>query len=379
MQQVKTSVLRAALAFALGAGVFQSAAAAESSRVDPLKPLMLTSDGRLAYIITTRHWAVYPGKDLKTECPKGTNDGPREQFEKQFPTNGAKRTLVDTQLMREGRQWFPSTEREPFEFKEVAGKVSYGMDLDGQVKPTDFVGPDGEKGIDNQLFRAIGCISSYRPPGGHWRTSETQTLRRYNYNRFVIEITGVDSLENDAQVTVKSYRSLDPLMTDASGESFTPGAPQEIDERWGAFAQSTWTGKIVNGVLITDPADLVMPTAMSFGTTANHELRGVRFKLTLTPESAKGFMAGYAGVDDFIRHLNVSSATAIQSYGQLSSPSLYRAMHRLADGYPDPKTGEMTAISSALEVEFTRVFLTRGSATTGENPQLSQVKSGTKK
>jgi len=32
-------------------------------------------------------------------------------------------------------------------------------------------------------------------------------------------------------------------------------------------------------------------------------------------------------------------------------------MRRLADGYPDPKTGTNTAISSAALVEFTQVFI----------------------
>ena len=50
-------------------------------------------------------------------------------------------------------------------------------------------------------------------------------------------------------------------------------------------------------------------------------------------------------------------STHHQSYGQLSSPSLYKAMRRLADGYPDPATGQMTAISSALSVKFVQAYL----------------------
>jgi hypothetical protein len=34
-------------------------------------------------------------------------------------------------------------------------------------------------------------------------------------------------------------------------------------------------------------------------------------------------------------------------------------MDRLADGYPDPKTGKNTAISSAMRVKFTQVFIQR--------------------
>ncbi len=357
MKTSKTALLCAATCCVLAYGGANRARAAEGSSVDPLNPLRLTSDGRLAYVITSRHWAVYADGDVKKNCPNGLNGGPREQFEQQFPSNGTRRTLIETQLMREGDQWFPSTEPDRFTFREVSSRISYGMNLDGQVTSDDFVGPEGETGVDNQLYRAIGCIAGYRPPNGPHRESESQNVPRYNYNRFVIELTGVDSLANDDAVVVKSYRGLDPLMTDASGTSYIPGTTQQIDERWGAFAESTWNGRIVDGVLITEPADLTMPAALSFGTTANHTLKDYRFRLTLTPEHAKGIMAGYVDVDAFIRHLNVSTATAIASYGQLSSPSLYRAMRRLADGHPDPESGQNTSISSALEVEFVRVFL----------------------
>jgi hypothetical protein len=52
-----------------------------------------------------------------------------------------------------------------------------------------------------------------------------------------------------------------------------------------------------------------------------------------------------------------SWSTHHQNYGQTSAPSLYRAMRRLADAYPDPKTGANTAISSALRAEFTQVVI----------------------
>jgi hypothetical protein len=63
--------------------------------------------------------------------------------------------------------------------------------------------------------------------------------------------------------------------------------------------------------------------------------------------------------DAFIHHLNTSWSTHHHSYGQLSSQSLYREMSRLADGYPDAKTGKNTAVSSAVNVEFIQVYLVK--------------------
>ena len=36
----------------------------------------------------------------------------------------------------------------------MTSRIGEGFNLDGKIKPNDFVSPDGEKGIDNQLYRA---------------------------------------------------------------------------------------------------------------------------------------------------------------------------------------------------------------------------------
>lgn len=313
-------------------------------------------DGKIGYVLTSRYWAVRESPGGKVECPNGFNDGPREQFKQLFPEDGHKRTLLDTQLMREGRQWFPDMSEEPFTFKEAGGPASYGMNLDGKVGPEDFTDPDGVKGVDNQLFRAIGCVSQYRAPSNLIYFFENKYLGQYNQNRFMFEISGVDSLSNDDDVTVTTYRGRDDLLADATGASYVPGGTQRVDERWGKMFQQTFKGKIVGGVLVTEGQDLTIPMSATFDTSGMHKFKELRFQLSLTPERAEGIMAGYVDVAAFYHHLNTSWSTHHQSYGQLSAPSLYRALHRLADGYPD-ETGQMTAISGALKVTFTQVYL----------------------
>jgi hypothetical protein len=302
-------------------------------------------------------WAVHQTPEGKVECPTGFNDGPREQFTRLFPDDGKQRTLLETQLMREGGIWYPSTAEEPFAFKEAGGKISYGMDLDGKVKDTDFTSPDGRKGIDNQLFRALGCIQNYRGPEGTIYHFEDSYVNRYNYNRLLIEISGVENLTNDDDVTVKTYRGLDKLLVDGTGAGYIPGGTQRVDARWGKFAQFTWKGKIVDGVLITEPTDAKIPWSGTFGTIGDQKFKGLRFELKLAPDRAEGQMAGYVDVAQFYHQLNTAWSTHLQSYGQHSASSLYRALRRLADGYPDPKSGEMTAISSAVNMKFIQAFI----------------------
>lgn len=347
-------VAMAACAVLATAGSVSAADTAATKGSGDLPPTV--RDGKIGFVLTSRYWAVRESPGGKVECPNGFNDGPREQFKQLFPEDGHKRTLLETQLMREGRQWFPDMSEEPFSFKEAGGPVSYGLNLDGKVGPEDFTDPDGVKGIDNQLFRAIGCVSQYRAPSNLIYFFENKYLGQYNQNRFMFEISDVDSLSNDDDVTVTTYRGLDDLLADATGASYVPGGTQRVDERWGKMFQQTFKGKIVNGMLVTEGQDLIIPASATFDTSGMHKFKELHFQLSLTPQRAEGIMAGYVDVAAFYHHLNTSWSTHHQSYGQLSAPSLYRALHRLADAYPDDK-GQMTAISGALKVTFTQVYL----------------------
>jgi hypothetical protein len=348
MMSVAGSLLAASVTVALSTASAQPAPLQEGGGV--------LKDRRIGYVMTHKYWAVYETEGAKTECPQGFNDGPREQFKKLFD-DGKKRSIVDAQLKREGEQWHPTTAPESFVFKEAQGNTSYGVNLDGKIGPEDFVSPEGEKGIDNQLYRVIGCIGHYRTMGtiNHF---ENLFMRSYDDARIVIELTEVDDLKNDDSVIVTTYRGSDGLLQDATGEGFIPGGTQRIDMRWGKEYVSQLKGKIVDGVLITEPADRVMlPWGVTFGTSGYHVFRGFELKLKVDPEAAEGLMAGYVDVKAFNHHLNTSWSTHHHSYGQLSSPSQYKAMMRLADGYPDPKTGKNTAISSAVRVKFTQVYV----------------------
>jgi hypothetical protein len=344
-----------ALMIGISGALAASASAGEAAAAGPSSVI---KDGRIAYVITDRRWAVYQSPDGKEECPNGFNDGPAEQFVQLFPKDGPKRTVVETHLKREGLQWLPTTDEDPFPFKEASGKIAYGMNLDGKVKDSDFTSPEGEPGIDNQMFRAIGCVRQFRGPSTYqvwWY--ENEYVRRYVANRFMIEISGVQNLQNDDDVTVHSYRGRDDLFYDATGNAIIPGGTQRIDERWGKMFQSTWKGKIVNGTLITEPADVVIPAMGRFATSGILVFKGMRLHLKLTPQRAEGVMAGYTDIDAFNLHMNTSWPTDLLSQGKLSELSLYRELRRLADGYPDPETGQMTAISSALNVKFTQVYI----------------------
>src|SRR5690606_2219580 len=156
------------LSLALVAGTLAAAGATAADLPQPWE-----KDGRIGYVVTDRNWAVYESEDPSVECPQGVNEsGPREQFEMLLPAkSGVERTVLETRLMREGRQWHPTTSEESFPFFEAQGDIAYGLNLDDRVDDNDFRTPDGEEGIDNQLQRVIGCTPGWRA-GGQWRHFE---------------------------------------------------------------------------------------------------------------------------------------------------------------------------------------------------------------
>ena len=313
-------------------------------------------DGKIGYVMTNLFWSVYQTPDSKEECPNGFNDGPREQFEILFPDPGT-RTVIDTQLKQEIETWHPTAEPDPLPFYEVEGGLSFGLNLDGEVGPNDFTHPDGAEGIDNEVYRAVGCIIGFRGPDGVEVIFQDKAIADRRYNRTMIELTGVDDLQNDDAVSVSLYRGLDRLLTDATGMKVMPGGSQRIDTRWGAKLIRYTRGKIVDGVLTSEPiAEVVIPW-MNLSVPTFQIIRDMRLQLKLTPSGAEGLIAGYADVDTWYRQLIRNDSTHHLSNGQISGISLYKALRRLADAYPDPQTGANTAISTALDVKMAQVFI----------------------
>ncbi len=353
---------RSAVAFTVVAALCASTVTNAETEATTSQPVP-GSDGSIGYVLTDLIWATYQTPDAKAECPEGLNHyGPRQVFEVLYPEN-RERTLLDTQLKYEIETWYPrispdSFPTDRFPFREVGGPLSYGLNLDGEVGPEDFTHPDGMPGIDNQLYRATGCLVGYRGPDGLQWIFLKHAIRQQTFSRLMIELTGVDDLANDPEVQVTLYRGTDRLLTDASGTNIMPGATQRIDIRWGLPLIRQMEGRIVDGVLTTKPIpQMVLPWNSDTGVPTIQVIRDIRVELEVTPTGAKGLIAGYADVETWYRSLITADATHHLSNGQISAPSLYKVLHRLADAYPDPQTGKNTAISSALDAEFTQVYI----------------------
>lgn len=311
------------------------------------------AERRIGYVMTSEYKAIWDTPDGKLECPNGINNGPREEFKILYPELG-KWTILESQLERESEVWFPkTTPQDKLPYHESIAKVAFGIDLNDKIDANDYVDPDGNKGIDNQTQRAWGCTANYRSTS--YNLGAFNNWRKYSYNIIVIELTEVDDLINDPEVVLTTYRGMDRPMTDATGATYLPGGTQRVDMRFGKQFVQSFKGKIVDGVLTTEGADYVMPSAGG-QSAADVRYYGTRWRLSLMPERANGIMGAYMNIEDWNSAANQGRSTHHQAYGQAATPSIYRAMVRNAD-YADPKTGAMIGISTAFKVGLTQVFV----------------------
>ncbi len=268
-------------------------------------------------------------------------------------------------------------------FRTVTGKnvPAYGIDLDGQDsradgKPApgtcahdDFRGFNGEKGIDNQFFRVVGCSKSYQSTG----QSNTYEIGMFAGEwGILLTLKGVDNLQNDDNVEVGFFASADPIELSPTRQPLANATyAAEQNPRFRAVAH----GRIVNGVLTTDPVDVRFHWIVN-NIHLERVLDDARLRMTFTPDGGlDGVLAGYVPVEDAYdinygfrsgKDANGNPAPyglrAGSSIGQArvlehTCEGAYYALQQAADGHRDPATGKCTAISTQYLIKAIPAFV----------------------
>jgi hypothetical protein len=331
----------------------------------------------LAYVVANFDNAIYESRFMD-ECPEGPAIGNDEHWwrglsraDKDRLTEKGLVQPVDRRFVSVFRGpkgedvcWNPTVIQEP-PLRTVKGKVAYGFDLDGRSdgKATpkscpheNFVGVRGERGVDNQMYRLLGCHYGWRR-NGVLDTFGNEERRNSGRGVILMEISGVVDERDSPDVRVAFYRALDPYQIDSAGR-ILPWASYRVDTgngkpRYGAVAR----GRIENGVLKTQPLDLKLPF---YGNSAYAELdlKDMRLELDLTPArdgKVHGVVGGYYDFDKWWEYM--LKIEFLIATGDWSCPALHTAARQLADGYPDPATGECTAISSAFRIDALPAFV----------------------
>ena len=100
---------------------------------------------------------------------------------------------------------------------EVTGRIADGFNLDGKIGANDFVSPDGEKGVDNALYRAWGCDAPWRGNGNATLDLRANDKMQEGLYTMVIRISGNQDPMNDNDVTLEIGYSPDNIVKDARG------------------------------------------------------------------------------------------------------------------------------------------------------------------
>jgi hypothetical protein len=340
-----------------------------------------------------------------TVCPKGRSLGYRQIFE-QSPEGQRREGESDADYGRrlEGGGFrmavvngqnlcaFPALAPDPhYRTMDDTDVLAYGIDLDGQVSTlngrpapgtcphNDFRGVNGERGVDNQYLRLVGCSGKPPPDTGANSTGWLPPPQEHLENTMLeggwgvlISLKGVNNLQNDDSVEVGIYANADPIQLSANRVPLmhaTYAADQ--DPRF----RGETRGRIVNGVLTTEPVNVRfhwLVAGFHLERPLDHARIRARFNADGTME---GYLAGYTPIeavydmqygfrnakDDAGRPVPTGLTSGLATGGSSAMSrtcnGAYAALHALADGDRDPKTGQCTSISTQYFFRATPAFV----------------------
>jgi hypothetical protein len=327
----------------------------------------------MGFVVTLWNTAMYETMFMD-ECPEGPAPGNTEIWESTISPE--QRRSYPERLITQLRHVNyrgpngedvceqPTVVTDP-PLKIVEGKYSYGIDLDGNTDGgatpkscahRTFTGLNGETGVDNQMYRLLGCVEAWRSYG-HIENNANSHRRTSGLGMILLEISGVDDIRNDDEVSVTFYRGLGSFNLD-SKNNVLPFGSYDIDAEDGAPRYNdTVGGRIEDGILKTHTADVHIPHYGNYQ-YIRQLIQDMQLHMDITPDDGRtgGMVYGYYGVDQLYSYVR-GMLTSFPNRHKFSCPAIYVAAHELADGHPDPQTGECTTLSSAFKFEAVRAFI----------------------
>ena len=350
-----------ALVAALGTGVGNTAAA----------------EWTKTYVIDWYEPAMYYGAksgviDPGTDCPNGSNPeidwvkvlikaGYTEAEAKWLrnPENPSRSPVHGQNQMafrgrnRENVYIYPETYPDPG-LVGVTGDLTEGFNLDDNVK-TGYPSPTGDKGVDNNFYRAVGCTKSYRGPprlsAGGLATNDS--MRNGGWTVVVVVHGAGKDPMNDSKVDIGFYMSNDKLIKDGNGEiahDYTFRIkPTKLE---GIIKAASSNGVITSKdatpeIWIRDP-----------GAVRDLQLLLARVKLQMKPDGTlEGYLGGYRPWAPIYDALIKARGPVAEALGWIELPSIYYALKRNADYSPTGPKGEKTHISYAMRVSAVPAYV----------------------
>ena len=241
---------------------------------------------------------------------------------------------------------------------QVTSRIGDGFNLDGKIKAGDFVSPDGEKGIDNNLYRAWGCDAPWRGNGNATLDLRANDKMQDGLYTMVIRVSGNQDPMNDNDATVEIGYSPDKIVKDARGRV-------SVDYSYRILKSAQYTklkARIKDGVVETEQVEhLHTPRiAWFYDQTGDTNFAKGKLRLNIAPDGSGG--TGLIGGHRDWRDLYAENTFA-QDGGQQGirehedHVALYYALRRNADGMYNAKTGKYDGISSAYRIKIASAYV----------------------
>jgi len=339
-----------------------------------------------SFVLSWFYPAVYHDADT---CPRGLNPLPDEFFKRDLKLLGVPQTEVDAAFDKDYNQqnartttnWVtlastrgngvdnvylhPTTVPDSH-LKSAVGRYGYGFNLDGRgaLSPNSYEDPDShERGVNNQLFRALGCIPVYKalpPPQPPLEAEYRWGSARAAMGAWLISITGPD-LTHEGEVTVTLQNSIDPVTTQDANARVQGDMTYRV--RAASRTRNVLRGHLKDGIITTEPAAIFMECDSYIQPT--YEFKQARLRLRIQSDgSLQGMLGGYQPwLPVYWSHAKVGYIDE-RGFG-IDAPALYYALRNDADAYPDPATGQNTAISAAYLLDAVPAFVVTAAAPAG--------------
>ena len=323
-------------------------------------------------------WFIQAHNTQDGDCPAGINPGYEEQVPQSLAELGYSedeiaallehddpesafelRDIINNRARIDGKPAnayaHPAAVVDP-NLSTVVGDYAYGFDLDGRGEtPESFEDPEtGLKGVDNQLFRVLGCFDAFRGTLANTPTYSAWawTMMKDSTPAWLVTIEGED-LDADGEVQIHFNRALEFVKSDSNGQARADMTYRvSPDPR----SQNVFRGEMRDGTihitehgvlnLLQDP--LVFPEFTLHNTHLRMKLRD--------DGSIEGIVGGYQPWQP-IYFAYAGGGWAVEHDILGNIPGIYHLLRRHADAMPDPDTGQNMAISATYYFEAVPAFV----------------------
>jgi hypothetical protein len=355
----------------------------------------IVREGTAGFIVSEIAYVLGPDAKDSGACPNGLSLGVKGLTDAASKSRSGRRhdgetdERYQTRLVAavhknsDGRNvcMYPELSKADPGWRTVSGrniKVD-GIDIDqgrgrlggakGTCEHEEFSGTNGQKGVDNQFYRVVGCTASFQSGG----QANTWQIEMYTGSwGILLSLKDVNDLQKDSSVVVGIYASGDPIQLSADRRplAFATYAMHENRQY-----RAETRGKIVNGVLTTVPVNIRVVNVTN-GMLEDRILLDARLRLTFTSDGGmEGVLAGYTPVENMYdlqygtrrgrdaagrlapERLRVGTAVGRAIVSGHTCNGAYHALYQAADGHRDPKTGRCTSISTQYRIRLAPAFV----------------------